>query len=124
MMNCHAEDTIIKGHNKGQAIGLTHGVNSQGGIRGITGFSKAGFVHGNDSELVFRPFGQLDSLDGPVDYRSAVNLGPGQLRGLTFLQHVSQDGGLAIVGRDLPADCHGVLGDVSDDWGFTWTWYI
>ncbi|TNN69583.1 hypothetical protein EYF80_020228 [Liparis tanakae] len=55
---------------------LTDGVDSQCPVGGVTGFAQTGLVHGDDSELVLGALGQLNGLDGPIDDRSAVDLGP------------------------------------------------
>lgn len=98
---------------------LTDGINSQRGTGRIAGFAQTSLVYGDDSELVLGALAQLRGFDGPVDDRTAVHLGPGQLSGLTLLHHVAQDSCLAVIGWGLPAYCHGVLSDVGDDRWFT-----
>lgn len=94
---------------------LTNRVNSQSSTGSITRFAKAGFVNGNDSELVLRTLSQLGGLDGPVDDWPPVDLRPGQLSGLALLHHIAQNSGFAIVCWGLPAYSHRVLCNVGDD---------
>lgn len=94
---------------------LTDWVDSQYSTGCVTRFSQASLVNGNDSKLILRALGQLTSLYGPVNDRPAVDFSPCQLSSLTFLHHVAQDVGFAIIDWGLPAHAHGVLCNVCDD---------
>lgn len=99
---------------------LTDGILSSGASRGFTGFAHSCHVHSTDSKFILCSLSEACNVQAPLCHQLPVQLGPVHLLRFFLFYDVTQDGGLSIICRLLPAHSHMVLCHVGNQWGLTW----